>query len=330
MSSVNVWHGALDQHLCEVNQTAVFTPGPASLCLGNLDGLGPAFGRDDARYDEVEQRVLSALLKMTGHDAIARLQGSATLALEIAVRNFVFGRVLLVSSGYYAERLGVLARMCGEVTEVDMIEYGHREHVTGHYDWIMSCYVETSRAHKLSMTALRSLADRLGAKLYIDATASIGLEDEHELADVVAYSSCKGLCGLTGAAFVAFNGSPNNHVDSFYLDLKTHIEKRVTGPYHVMQSLAPVLQNHDAIRFAVSENKAAFMRRFGEHSPVSPEMQPQLCTHVLKRLVPSGPALMYAPREAVRGSIVCHLGEAHLGRRAEGKLVDMLAVAEGA
>ena len=37
----------------------------------------------------------------------------------------------------------------------------------------------------------------------LDATASIGLEANHELSDVMAYSSCKGLFGLTGASFVS-------------------------------------------------------------------------------------------------------------------------------
>ena len=34
----------------------------------------------------------------------------------------------------------------------------------------------------------------------LDATASIGLESGHEQAEILAYSSCKGLFGLTGAA----------------------------------------------------------------------------------------------------------------------------------
>ena len=33
----------------------------------------------------------------------------------------------------------------------------------------------------------------------LDATGSIGLERYHELADVISFSSCKGLFGLTGA-----------------------------------------------------------------------------------------------------------------------------------
>ncbi|MDD4342407.1 MAG: hypothetical protein PHO14_09275, partial [Kiritimatiellae bacterium] len=59
----------------------LFTAGPASLLPENLTGLRPCFGRGDADYTEVEDRVLQALKTMTGQTQIARLQGSASLAL---------------------------------------------------------------------------------------------------------------------------------------------------------------------------------------------------------------------------------------------------------
>mgnify|MGYP001435790936 CR=1 FL=1 len=34
------------------------------------------------------------------------------------------------------------------------------------------------------------------------------LEENHYFADILSYSSCKGLFGLTGGAFVAFNKMP--------------------------------------------------------------------------------------------------------------------------
>lgn len=326
MTKEYLWQSGLNWRIQSVNQTAVFTPGPASLCSGNLEAIGPAFGRCDVAYEEVEKSVLDALLHMSKHEKIVRMQGSATLALEIAIRNFAFGRVLVVSSGYYSARLANFARLSNEVSHVDEVEFEHIQEISGEYDWVMACHVETSRALKLSMPAVRALSDRVGARLLVDATASIGLEDHHELADLIAYSSCKGLCGLTGAAFIAFNGNSNNEVNSFYLDLQTHLEKKVTGPYHVIQSLAPVLRDHDSIRFAVSANKAAFMHRFGKYVALPVELQPQLCTHVLKRLVSASPALMYQPRETISGSIVCHLGEAYLGRMAKGQLVDTLTI----
>ena len=49
------------------------------------------------------------------------------------------------------------------------------------------------------------LKKKCKSKLALDATASIGLEKNHELSDVAAFSSCKGLFGLTGGAFITFN-----------------------------------------------------------------------------------------------------------------------------
>ena len=43
--------------------------------------------------------------KISGHKFIARLQGSASLALEIAIHNFLFGNVLIVHTGVYSQRL---------------------------------------------------------------------------------------------------------------------------------------------------------------------------------------------------------------------------------
>ena len=96
----------------------------------------------------------------------------------------------------------------------------------------------------------------------LDATASIGLENDHNLADVIGFSSCKGLFGLTGAAFIAYNGKPNNEVNSFYLDLNSHINKLMTGPYHAICSLYDVLNNHQIHRESVLINKNKFMHKF--------------------------------------------------------------------
>ena len=69
-------------------ETKLFTPGPASLLIENLNGLRPCFGREDFNYDRIEKRVLNKILKITGHQRIARLQGAASLALEVMIANF--------------------------------------------------------------------------------------------------------------------------------------------------------------------------------------------------------------------------------------------------
>lgn len=309
----------------------LFTAGPASLLPENLTGLRPCFGRGDQDYVQVEDQVLDALKSMSGHARIARMQGSASLALEIMALNFLRGRVLVVSTGYYSDRLQWLAESCmrrnGHVSEVVSVDWRELHAVSGEYDWVWACPTETSCGLKLPIPELAHVSKRLHARLMLDATASIGLESHHELADVIAYSSCKGLFGLTGASFIAFNDAPIHEVDSFYLNLSSHLDKRMTGPYHAIASLADVLPRHADFRAAVATNKARFTHDMAQYLSVAEENQPLLCTHVNCRITTDDPrAILYAPRSNQGGSVVCHLGEAHLGREAEGKILEVLKV----
>jgi len=311
------------------SEKALFTAGPASLLTENLSGLCPCFGRGDPLYDALEQRVMGRLSSLTGHSKIARLQGSASLALEIATLNFLAGKVLIVSSGYYSDRLHSLVNTAksstGHIREVQSASWTDLENVSGQFDWIVACYTETSRGIRVPIHELRRLANKVGARLMVDATASIGLEDQHDLADVLAYSSCKGLFGLTGAAFLAFSGEPENEVASLYLCIQTHLEKRVTGPYHAIASLDRVLENHAHFRESVVINKARFLRQMRGQLTQPEKFQPLLCTHVDAVLrSAAATAVTYSPRGNLSGSVVCHLGEAHLGALAEGKILELL------
>lgn len=312
----------------------LFTAGPASLLPENLLGLRPCFGRGDPDYETVETAVLDALKAMSGHSRIARMQGASSLALEVAALNFLEGRVVVVDTGYYSDRLLWLTQSClrrGEhVREVLHLTPQALAELSGPVDWIYACSTETSRATRLPIEDLAREARRLGARLMLDATASIGLEDGHATADVIAYSSCKGLFGLTGAAFIAFNDAPSHGVDSFYLDLASHLEKRMTGPYHALASLAEVLPRHADFREAVVINKARFLRDWATRLTVPADRQPLLCTHVNGTVRAANPdAVLYHPRGGPPGSVVCHLGEAHLGRDARGDLLDAITIDEG-
>lgn len=309
----------------------LFTPGPAPLLSENLTGLRPCFGRGDNDYAKVEEQVLSALKAMTGHQHILCMQGSASLALEIMALNFLYGRVLVVSTGYYSDRLKWLSesalRRMGAVKEVISADWNNFDAVTGHFDWVFACYTETSCGLKLPIKSLSVLSKRLGARLMIDATASIGLETGHELADVIGYSSCKGLFGLTGASFIAFNEPATVEVDSFYLRMDTHLEKRMTGPYHAICSLVDVLPKHDDFRAAVVENKQVFLRRMKDHLILPLSHQPLLCTHVDCEIKSHDPrAILYKPRSNVKGSVVCHMGETHLGKAARADILNELEI----
>lgn len=310
-------------------EKALFTAGPASLLEENLLGLCPCFGRGDLHYEAIEQRVLQHLLAMTGHSHIVRLQGSATLALEIASLNFLAGRILIISSGYYSDRLNLLClaaqKSLGCIRSIETTHWTGMDSMAGPFDWVVGCYTETSNATLLPIQKMRSLCDAWGARLMLDATASIGLEDDHDLADLIAYSSCKGLFGLTGAAFISYSQAPQNQVDSFYLNIGTHLEKRVTGPYHAIASLDAVLSKHDFFREGVRINKERFTHTMLDWLTLPEKSQPQLCTHTTRSVKKAAPhAVIYSPRGNSIGSVVCHLGEAHLGDQAKGEILKLI------
>lgn len=307
----------------------LFTAGPASLLEENIAGLMPCFGRGDEEYASVEENVLDQLKKLSGHRNIARMQGSASLALEVMTLNYLEGNVLVVDTGYYSARMKWLSeaamRKSGRIKNVQSVHWKDLTTVTGNYDWLVACSVETSCGLKIDISILKQAAKKINASLMLDATASIGLENNHHLADVIAYSSCKGLFGLTGASFIAFNEIPGYEADSFYLNLTTHLEKRMTGPYHAIASLYFVLPKHNEFREAVKVNKEKFLTDFAKWVVTDLSKQPLLCTYVdCKISTDNNKAVLYKPRSDLRGSVVCHLGEVHLGVNARGNILHSL------
>lgn len=310
----------------------LFTAGPGSLLAANLTGLRPCFGRDDPAYQNAESDVLSKLALISGHCNVVRMQGAASLALEILIRNFLYGRILIVQTGYYSMRLSSMVNSAaiwpGSIVEIDQCSWLEMENLSGRYDWVLGCSVETSIGLKLPVEGLRLLADRLNARLALDATASIGLEVGHELADVIAYSSCKGLFGLTGAAFIASHDLPTVEVDSFYLSYASHRDKRMTGPLHTILSLADVLPKHLEYREAVAVNKEKFISRMQPWLVFPAHLQPLLCTRLSREIrCTDTSAVLYTTRFPVEGSVICHLGEIHLGSNANGAILDCLELA---
>ena len=314
------------------SEKKLFTAGPASLALENIQGLEPCFGRGDVNYNQIESRVLSHLKKMSGHKQIARLQGSGSTGLEVMISNFACGNVLVVDSGYYAQRAQMMAKVAlkayGQITKVSVVYWQSFNEVSGSYDWVIACYTETSIGLKLDIKKIREKANSLGAKLMLDATASIGLENNHEISDAISYSSCKGLFGLTGAAFVAFNDMPHFEIPSFNLSIKSHLDKKMTGPYHAICSLDEILRNYQNFKFGVEACKSYFLDKFSDSIYFPKHMQPLLCTRTRGTIISSDPrAVLYSPRTLEPNeSVVCHLGEVHLGQSAKGAINDCLSI----
>ena len=73
-------------------------------------------------------------------------------------------------------------------------------------------------------------------------------------------------------------------------------------------------------------NKEKFVRDHFDKLVLDPDHQPKLCTQVSGRILSRDPgAVLYTPRALADGhSVVCHLGEVHLGRAADGKINNFL------
>ena len=54
-------------------------------------------------------------------------------------------------------------------------------------------------------------------------------------------------------------------------------------------------------------------------------MQPNLCSNINKKIKCEN-GILYEPRALVNGSIVCHLGEVHLGFKAKGQIVNKIQI----
>ena len=311
----------------------LFTPGPASLLYENITSIEPCFGRGDYQYQKIEDNVLNRLKRFTNHRNIARMQGSASFALEVMINNFIYGKVLIIKTGIYSDRLLSMSNASKvnfkKIKKIDYIDYKNISEISRSYDWVMGCPVETSVGLKIPISKLNKLKKRCKAKLALDATASIGLEKDHDFADVLGYSSCKGLFGLTGGAFVAFNSYPNNMINQFNLNIYNHLEKKMTGPYHAICSLNDVLKSYSDFKYAVVANKKFFLKKMQQYLFYSISEQPNLCTLINKKIIKKDKkTILYQSRADISGSVVCHLGEVHLKRRAKGKIINSIKVKE--
>lgn len=312
------------------NKKKIFTAGPASLLAENLIGISPSFGRGDLEYEKIDKTVMDQLKSMSGHKNLVRMQGSGSLAIEIMVYNFIYGKILVIDTGYYSDRIVQILKNFKDIykkkIKIRSVHWTKFAETNVKYDWVIACPTETSCGLKIEIPELFNFSKKIGAKLMLDATASFGLEDHHNLADVISFSSCKGLFGLTGASFISFNTSPRNIIKSFYLNIKNHENKKMTGPYHTIGSLYHVLSNHSHFKESVKINKNKFLKKMSKYLTLPLKNQPLLCTHVNTKITKNNKnVILYSPRNNLSGSVVCHLGEAHLGNKAKGDILKYLS-----
>ena len=247
------------------------------------------------------------------------------------ILNFVYGNILIIKTGVYSDRLNYMCKVAKKnykyIKKIDYVDSKFYEKIEKKYDWVLACPVETSIGFKIPIIDLYKLKKRCKAKLAIDATASIGLEKDHYMSEVAGFSSCKGLFGLTGGAFITFNKKPQNQIYEFNFDINNHLNKKMTGPYHAICSLKNIVNNYDDFSYAVKINKKRLckdMERFLLYRKIN---QPNLCTLVNKKIKKKNKSVvLYKSRADVYGSVICHLGEVHLKKKAKGKILDNIEI----
>ena len=161
------------------------------------------------------------------------MQGSGSFAIELMCYNFLKGNILIINTGYYSQRLiGICKNL--KVLKINKIIHIPWQNINNYrtkikIDWVLACPTETSIGLHIPIKEIKKLSLGLKSKTMLDATMSFPIEKDHHLADVISYSSCKALCGLTGASFINYNIKPKYYKDSFYLNLENHEKKKMTG-----------------------------------------------------------------------------------------------------
>lgn len=314
ISSYELREKSLQTLIDKRNQSKLLlTPGPAAILNEHLNEFNPVFGRGDDQYNKIYDEVTTWIKNLTKMDNLITFQGSATNALELAAKTFISSKVLIVDTGVYSDRFEFFLN--NKNVSVKHCSYEDLDNFTSKVDWVMATYVETSKAFKSDIRFLRETANRLGAKLFLDSTASIGLEEGHENADLIGFSSCKGLLGTTGAAFIAHKSSlkiieDNNTYNSFTMNYDNMKNKTTTGPYHAICSLYGVMKSYNKLVNRVKKSKKKVLDKFEIF--YKSENQPILCTRLNKKIQSTNKnveVIFYKPRLQIDGSIVCHLGE---------------------
>ena len=96
----------------------------------------------------------------------------------------------------------------------------------------------------------------------------------------------------------------------------------MTGPYHTICSLYEILKKHNDFKYSVKINKIKFLEKFKKFVSLPNSMQPLICTYVNKKLIGKNQnTILYQSRGNIAGSVVSHLGEVHLKKKAKAEIL---------
>ncbi len=145
------------------------------------------------------------------------------------------------------------------------------------------------------------------SKLIVDATASIGLEKNHNLADVIFFSSCKGLFGPTGLGFMAYKSNIKKIISKdFWYDFRTHAESKYTLGYNCIAALEKISKKHTFYKDRLFYAKK-FMKKYTLNQKLCPAIGISLNKNINKKKINKN-ILLYIPRKKPEYDTIFFLG----------------------
>ena len=277
-----------------------FCPGPGAIIPEWKISQVEVFGRNDKYYEKVKSKTLNWIKKISEQDEVVPVSGASSTAAILSFNSFLSGSVCVVNTGYYSDRwfnyLKEKIYLKNNIKKLKYLTLYELEKSKEKFNWIIFVYVETSICKKYSIVDVKKLCKRNKSKLLVDATGSIGLEKNHKLADVVFFSSCKGLFGPTGLSFVAHK----NNIKKFkngelWFDYDFHKESKYTLGYNCMLSLEKISKSHSKYKSRVLFARN-YMRKYVFDDASRPKIGVALKKKINKSKVKEG-ILLYSPRD---------------------------------
>jgi 2-aminoethylphosphonate-pyruvate transaminase len=230
-------------------QKITFCPGPGALIPEWTKSQKEFFGRNDKEYQKIKNKTLQWLKKISQKDFVIPIAGSGSNAAVVAINTFLTGKILIVNTGYYSNRWFREIKNTINYTKIYNVKYEDLKFFNKEINYILFVYVETGLCKKFDIQKIFDLKKKFKAKLIIDAVASIGLEENHKLADVVFFSSCKGLFGPTGLGFIGYNKNCRLiKAKSFIANYVSHQEGLYTLGYNCMSALYFISKKYNFYR----------------------------------------------------------------------------------
>lgn len=290
------------------NSTRItFCPGPGAVIPEWFKGQREFFGRGDNYYEGIKSRTLSWIKKVSSQNNVIPIAGSGTTAAILAFNTFLKGKICVVKTGYYSDRWYSYLKKARIAKKVKYISIENLNKKKLSFDWIIFVYVETAACRKFDIRSIYKAKKRMRAKLMLDATASIGLEKHHNLADVIFFSSCKGLFGPTGLGFIAYkNGLKKIRSKDFWYDYVTHEKTKYTLGYNCIAALEKISMIHSKFKNKLMFAKS-FMKKYTKDPLLCPNIGISLNRKINKSKI-SKNILLYIPRKKAGYDTIFFLG----------------------